>query len=860
MELKEEDIQLKDIQLTGKIGHGSFGDVFSGLVKNTNIKVAVKRVNKKVIYKYGEYIVNAFFKELECMRICNCENSVRLIKYYETNNNYNIIMELCDGDLSDLLSKKTKGFSAEEIKTIMSQLNNAFKKLSENNLIHRDLKLGNVLIKYVDESKTKFIPKLCDYGFSKELNKTLTETHLGTPATMAPEIMKNQSYNEKADLWSVGVILYQLHYKELPYPGVSEEVILKKIKCKAPYKQPEDPKLRDLINKLLVEDPEKRLSWEEYFNHPFFALDEQISNTSSTPNNLNKNLRYKFIKEFEVGFKTDLYKCYIAFDQKKNKKVFIKSYNKSFTKEHEVYFKTEYELAKAFKGNEKVIQLINFYNEKDNQTTNLVYNYIDLEILPSYLTHHDLTEKELKVINKDLFENIFIFNECNFKSFIFISIYSFAMTNEGKPILFDFGLSKFFLNSDELISYYAPNKSEIGNSLYPTKTNIMNYGITLLKCFYGNQLKIKLDNISFNLPKKKIMSENFCSFLSQCLCRNISKRGSWQNLNNHPFIKEVGDSALYLKKNEKSALIDNDKLAIIIESIDNKFKLINEYYGNLEITQKTEYIKEIEIFLTLTLFEELMILKIFDRNENEPFTSQQEISFISIIKNRESIPKRININFSNPILSNMKIIEISNNELVSKFIVKLKKYISDLKRISLKIHEITKSDLVKGNYQSFLGKFIDVLESSNFHNYFFSLVKDARNCFEEKRYEEAYKKIPIASYICECILFVKASLFEKIDEKIYFDKNELLKHFNEIFEEEKEKEENKIEISVLKISQEKNKYILTSFLGVLFRYFKNSMDINQYSLNQNKNALDGLLCFYPSLIKLLIDSKNQLKK
>jgi len=77
------------------------------------------------------------------------------------------------------------------------------------------------------------------------------------------------------------------------------------------------------------------------------------------------------------------------------------------------------------------------------------------------------------------------------------------MTNEGKPILFDFGLSKFFLNSDELISYYAPNKSEIGNSLYPTKTNIMNYGITLLKCFYGNQLKIKLDNISFNLPKKK---------------------------------------------------------------------------------------------------------------------------------------------------------------------------------------------------------------------------------------------------------------------------------------------------------------------------------------------------------------------
>ena len=859
MALDEEDIDLKDIQIEKKIGKGTFGDVYSGTLKTRDIKVAVKRVNKQTIMKYGnDYLVNAFFKELECMRKCNCENSVRLLKNYETVHNYNIIMELCDGDLMQELSKRANGFSTEEIKDIMSQLNNAFRKLHENNLIHRDLKLGNVLIKFTNKEKTKFIPKLCDYGFSKELNKTSTGTHLGTPATMAPEVMKDKPYNSKADLWSIGVIIYQLHFKGLPFPGVSEKAILTKIQNKNPYKQAEDPKLRDLIDKLLVEDPEKRLSWEEYFNHPFFAKEEQTSSTTSTTDKIIKKTRYSFLKDFDVGFKNDSYKCYIAMDQKRNKKVIIKSYSMNFIKSHEIFFKIEYELSKAFKGNERILQLINVFNEETEKTTNLVYNYIDAEILSSYITYHDFTEKELQKLNKELFENIFIFNECNFKSFIFISIYSFAITKEGKPILFDFGLSKFFLNPDELMSYYIPNKGEIGNTLFPTKTNVMNYGITLLKCFYGNKLKIEIDKVSFDLPKNKIISKNFSNFLSQCLFRDISKRGSWNSLNNHEFVKEIiGDNVL-LNKNLKddAILIDNYKLDIIFESLDNKFRLINEYYGNLEFNEKTEYIKEIEIFLILTIFEQLMILKVFDRKENEPFTSQQEISFITIKKNSNS--SRINLNFANPIFNNMKIVQISNNELISKFLLKLTNYIRNLKKISLEVHKITKSSLMKGNYHIFLEQFIDILESSNFHNYFFSIVKKAHKFFEEKDYEKAYKEIPVAEYICECILFVKASLFESNNDKIYFNNKDLINQLNEIFDEEKES--NKIEISVLKISDEKKKYVLISFLGVLFRFFKNSTDINQYFLQLNKVALDGLMGFYPSLMKLLVDTKNKLKK
>jgi len=854
----ESEFSAKDLVMEKKIGKGSFGDVYCGMLKNKGIKVAIKRINKKAIYKYGEYLINAFFKELDCMKKCECENSVKFYTNFETENNYNIIMELCDSDLSSELAKHSNGFNLEEVRYIMSQLNNAFKKLNENNLIHRDLKLGNVLITYTDEKKTKFIPKLCDYGFSKELNKTTTETHLGTPATMAPEIMKNQKYDSKVDLWSVGVIIYQLHFNKLPYPGCKEEAILEKIKNKVPYKQPEDPKLRDLLNKLLEEDPNKRLSWEEYFNHPFFTGEQANSSINNNNNNFIKNQRYTYINDFDFGFKNDSYKCFIALDTKKNKKVIIKSYKKEFVKSHELYFKQECELNRAFKGNEYIIQLINIFT--DEKTRNLVYDYIDIEILSTYIKHHDFTEEELQKINKELFEHIFIFNECNFKSFIFISIYSFGITKEGKPILFDFGLSKFLLSPDEFMSYYSPNKKEIAHTIYPTKTNVMNYGITLLKCFYGNDLKIKIDNISFDLPEKKKLSNKFCKFLSKCLYRDISRRYSWLGLQSDNFLTEVTDIVSLYKNTSKEGLVllDDNKLKIIFESLNHKYDLINKYYNSIELVEKTQcqYIKEIESFLTLTLFEQLIILNIFDREENKPFTSQQEISFITINKNNN--PSRFNLNLANPILSNLKIINLKNNEIVSNFIKLLNEHITKLKEITLKIHKITKSSLFKGKYQEFLKNFISIFESSNFHNYFFSIVKRANNYFQEKEYEKVYKEIPIAEYICECILFVKASIFESSKEKIHFNNKELIEEFNKIFEDDEEK--NKVEISVIKINEARQKYVLISFLGVLFRYFINSMDFNKNNLKQTKDALDGLLSFYPSLMKLLVDSKKKLNK
>ena len=285
---------MDNYKLEKQIGSGSFGEVFRGIEKKTGMKVAIKRIRKKVLYENGKYLLKAYYREIEIMKKCACENSIKFIEEFQTQNNFNIIMELCDTDLLVHLYERKDTFIAEEIKNIFSQLNNAFRKMSQNNILHRDLKLGNILIKFTDESKKNFIPKLTDYGFSKELNNYnyAACTHLGTPATMAPEIMMNKPYNEKSDLWSVGIMMYQLYYREVPFEGNSENEILQQIQSNKYRKHPDEPDLDDLINKLLVIDDKYRLSWNEYFNHPFFTGKTNINNEKNffkNENNLDIN-------------------------------------------------------------------------------------------------------------------------------------------------------------------------------------------------------------------------------------------------------------------------------------------------------------------------------------------------------------------------------------------------------------------------------------------------------------------------------------------------------------------------------------------------------------------------------------------
>ena len=168
--------------------------------------------------------------ELKNMKICcnKNENSVKLYEYYNYKDKIAIIMELCDNSLQKILDERKEGFKIEEIYNIMNQLNNTFKIMNENNIIHRDIKLDNILIKY--NSNKDYIVKLTDYGISKQLINTMGTTFIGTPLTMAPEILEgDNNYNNKCDLWSIGIIIYQLYFKEYPYKGLTPVAIYKNI-------------------------------------------------------------------------------------------------------------------------------------------------------------------------------------------------------------------------------------------------------------------------------------------------------------------------------------------------------------------------------------------------------------------------------------------------------------------------------------------------------------------------------------------------------------------------------------------------------------------------------------------------------
>ena len=225
------------------IGIGGYGCVYKGKERKTKELRAIKVIDKKTIkedlliqYEIKEIkeqlnlCLEGFIQEFENMKICseNNNNSVKCYEYFNNEDNFSIVMELCDINLLQLLNKrleeKEEGFNSDEIYEIMKQLNNTFKIMKEKSIIHRDLKLENILIKYNDQEHKNYTIKLSDYGCSKRL-KSLTRkcyTHAGSLIYMSPEILRREEYNYKCDLWSLGIIIYRLIFGKSPYSGENE--------------------------------------------------------------------------------------------------------------------------------------------------------------------------------------------------------------------------------------------------------------------------------------------------------------------------------------------------------------------------------------------------------------------------------------------------------------------------------------------------------------------------------------------------------------------------------------------------------------------------------------------------------------
>ena len=279
---------LDDYTLTQPLGRGTFGDVFLTSKKNSTTLYATKRMDIALAEhpSYCKYFVN----EVSILRNIYHKNIVKVEGLKKTKNHYYIIMELCDGgslksNLEKYMNIYKKPFSEKIVQHLMRQIVSAVNYLHGLKIVHRDLKLENILVNYnsIEDKKNvnllKAEIKIVDFGFATHIsNASLLKTAIGSPFNMDPRILKKfnchakcpQSYDEKADIWSLGTLCYQMLIGDYAFTAKSVQELSSKIEegnFKVPIYLARET-ISFLIN-MLQYNPAKRMSASELSKHPF---------------------------------------------------------------------------------------------------------------------------------------------------------------------------------------------------------------------------------------------------------------------------------------------------------------------------------------------------------------------------------------------------------------------------------------------------------------------------------------------------------------------------------------------------------------------------------------------------------------
>ena len=398
------------------LGEGAFSKVQLYQHKTTKIKYAVKKMNLIQLEKLSQnkkFVLN----EVSIQGRINHPNIIKLFNFYEIKKNYILILEYASkGTLFDLINAEN-GLSESIAFYYFIQTLNAIYFLHLHSIIHRDLKPENLLI---NENN---ILKLCDFGWSVKLKNDKRTTFCGTVEYMAPEIIKKQQYDETIDVWSLGVLLYELVHSYSPF--CTEDCDYKKIgnniiQSEFEFKEGLSEDYKDLIQKILIKDSEKRIKIEEIYQHPFITkhintIYREINSFNNTYNNtlidftnLNNKLNGKTaIKDLKnrslmnymkteynnIAFNKDI--IYNRNEKNKNSGCIYKKISPKFNKTKE-------------QNNDYKIQYKNYDNSRqqdndfeNNTDTNYFFESIPTEPEPKILPDSKKC-KEIKKVNNSI--------------------------------------------------------------------------------------------------------------------------------------------------------------------------------------------------------------------------------------------------------------------------------------------------------------------------------------------------------------------------------------------------------------------------------------------------------------------------
>ena len=273
----------QDYEIGPKIESGTYASVYRARCRLSNQLVAVKKIDCELMRAAGPDTMERIQREVEVHSRLSHRSIVRLLSTFKDGKHVYLVMELCDAALDHYLKTRVR-LEEPEARELFSQLLDGVRYLHDHNIMHRDLKLANLLLcgtrhggggaeEEGGAGEGRRL-KIADFGLAIRLGQKNDErtTMCGTPNYISPEIVANQPHSLETDVWSLGSILYTLLIGTPPFDSDMVHTTLAKVA----HTEPQIPSFvsaeaRDLVSRLLVKDPKRRISLADARHHSFMG-------------------------------------------------------------------------------------------------------------------------------------------------------------------------------------------------------------------------------------------------------------------------------------------------------------------------------------------------------------------------------------------------------------------------------------------------------------------------------------------------------------------------------------------------------------------------------------------------------------
>ena len=270
------------------LGEGTFGKVKLGIYLPTNEKVAIKVLEKDRMNDKDDQI--RVKREFDMLSKFNHPNVILVTEIFESLDSFYSVMEYCEGgELFNYIVEK-KRLSEKETSFYYYQIINGLEYIHSLGIVHRDLKPENLLL------TKEHLLKIIDFGLSNYFRENETEllsTPCGSPCYASPEMVSGKKYDGvKIDIWATGIILFAMLCGYLPFEDKINDILFDKIlECKIDFPEYLSNEVIDLINKILVVDPEKRITIPEIKKHSFFLKGKKLFDEVFTIKQVDENIK-----------------------------------------------------------------------------------------------------------------------------------------------------------------------------------------------------------------------------------------------------------------------------------------------------------------------------------------------------------------------------------------------------------------------------------------------------------------------------------------------------------------------------------------------------------------------------------------